>query len=394
MSSTSRTRLVRGAGLTVGLALCAFVARSAVADVDVSGTWRVETQNPFDTTTDVYDVAFTQQASSLTMAFVAPPGGTYDGTIDPVARTFAVNLGTGTFDCPVPFPPGSVPVMSPPFMLDGTVTADGLRFSGDRLTYIPRFGCRWLGLDFPTIGTRVEAITCGDGIRDPGEACDDGGPTACCSATCTRLDADGDGVCDALDVCPGVADPSQLDTDGDGVGDACDNCPSTPNPDQADADGNGVGDACQPPPPDEPFATKRLTIGVNAAGLHALDLRGAHTSDGTVVPASVEVRDGGGHAVVVDFTALPSWSTLACTQRAPIARVQCRTADRTFTWSSAVVPDRTGGKSFSLRVRALTGPPPALAPPVTVVLRRTARASLVSTPGSCAVPPRGGLRCR
>jgi hypothetical protein len=65
-------------------------------------------------------------------------------------------------------------------------------------------------------------------------------------------DTDGDGVCDANDNCPAVANPDQADSDGDGVGDACDNCPAVANPDQADADGDGVGDACAPvdPPPD------------------------------------------------------------------------------------------------------------------------------------------------
>jgi Amidohydrolase family/Thrombospondin type 3 repeat len=38
-------------------------------------------------------------------------------------------------------------------------------------------------------------------------------------------DADVDGVPDALDVCPRVADPEQLDSDSDGRGDACDACP-------------------------------------------------------------------------------------------------------------------------------------------------------------------------
>lgn len=35
-------------------------------------------------------------------------------------------------------------------------------------------------------------------------------------------DADGDGVPDAVDVCPAIADPAQLDADLDGQGDACD----------------------------------------------------------------------------------------------------------------------------------------------------------------------------
>jgi hypothetical protein len=117
-------------------------------------------------------------------------------------------------------------------------------------------------------------------------------------------DTDGDGICDALDVCPSdpandsdgdgicvgsgfnppmtgdndncptTSNPSQTNTDGDADGDACDvcpsdalndsdgdgicvgsgfnppktgdndNCPTTPNPLQTDTDGDGVGDAC------------------------------------------------------------------------------------------------------------------------------------------------------
>ena len=37
-------------------------------------------------------------------------------------------------------------------------------------------------------------------------------------------DQDGDGVCDADDNCPAVANPDQADHDGDGIGDACDPC--------------------------------------------------------------------------------------------------------------------------------------------------------------------------
>jgi hypothetical protein len=85
----------------------------------------------------------------------------------------------------------------------------------------------------------------GDGIADAADSC----PAI---ADPMQLDGDRDGVGDACDVCPTIADPTQGDRDGDGIGDACDDCPSTPDPGQADADGDGIGDACAPgvPAPD------------------------------------------------------------------------------------------------------------------------------------------------
>ncbi len=61
------------------------------------------------------------------------------------------------------------------------------------------------------------AITC-----DDADACT---ADACAAATgCTHVasgDGDADGLCDALDRCPRVANAAQTDADGDGVGDAC-----------------------------------------------------------------------------------------------------------------------------------------------------------------------------
>ena len=99
------------------------------------------------------------------------------------------------------------------------------------------------------------------------------------SGMITATDGDGDGIADAMDLCPSVFDPirplddgAQPDFDLDGLGDACDpcpfdvtsacalpnpddrdadgvldatdNCPGLANPDQADDDSDGRGDAC------------------------------------------------------------------------------------------------------------------------------------------------------
>jgi hypothetical protein len=62
---------------------------------------------------------------------------------------------------------------------------------------------------------------------------------------CDALDTDGDGIADEFDNCPTTKNPLQEDADTDGVGDVCDNCPTAANPLQEDADNDGVGDACE-----------------------------------------------------------------------------------------------------------------------------------------------------
>ena len=85
----------------------------------------------------------------------------------------------------------------------------------------------------------------GDSVGECPEDTPDGGDTP------PSDDQDGDGIPDAQDNCPNVANPDQADSEltflggPDGVGDACDNCSTVYNPDQADTDGDGVGDACE-----------------------------------------------------------------------------------------------------------------------------------------------------
>ncbi|MBR3413118.1 MAG: thrombospondin type 3 repeat-containing protein [Bacteroidales bacterium] len=77
----------------------------------------------------------------------------------------------------------------------------------------------------------------GDGIPNATDNCP-------CIANVDQTDSDHDGLGDACDNCPIRYNPLQEDTDGDGIGDGCDNCPRHYNPLQEDADGDHIGDSC------------------------------------------------------------------------------------------------------------------------------------------------------
>ncbi len=101
----------------------------------------------------------------------------------------------------------------------------------------------------------------GDGVPDAEDTCPElANPTQdnfdgdCLGDACDP-DDDGDGVPNTLDNCPAFAATSANDSDSDGVGDACDNCPYFSNLTQSDdeetwagGEPDGVGDACDPDP--------------------------------------------------------------------------------------------------------------------------------------------------
>jgi|GEM_PF-120429 len=112
----------------------------------------------------------------------------------------------------------------------------------------------------PSVANTDQANADGDALGDACDACPNDPDN----------DQDGDGVCGNVDNCPTVANTDQANADGDALGDACDacpndpnndqdgdgvcgnvdNCPTVANTDQANADGDALGDACDACPAD------------------------------------------------------------------------------------------------------------------------------------------------
>lgn len=121
-----------------------------------------------------------------------------------------------------------------------------------------------------------------------------------CAPPGTPQDADNDGILDAADNCPVVANPDQADSDADGIGDVCDivipdtdadddgiddtadNCPNNANANQADADHDGIGDVCDPvynPDTDGDGITDAADNCPNTANADQADADGDHIGD-------------------------------------------------------------------------------------------------------------------
>ncbi len=140
--------------------------------------------------------AMTALADSGAVALIAK------GVVGGVARGYAYVTGTGTFQSD-----RAAEVAAATSLRSGAVAGGEITF-----TVVPAGTETRIGIDRDA-----------DGAFDRDEL-DAGSDPADASSLPPSGDSDGDGVMDAVDDCPSVADPAQVDGDGDGRGDACDPC--------------------------------------------------------------------------------------------------------------------------------------------------------------------------
>ena len=119
------------------------------------------------------------------------------------------------------------------FAIDAGVTGDyNLHISQGHITWGDGYSACYVA--FGTAPFTMRETSLGNGqcewVADGSPSCN--GPARSCSGG-TGSDRDADGIADAADNCPSIANPDQADNDADGVGNACDNTP------------NGETGACQ-----------------------------------------------------------------------------------------------------------------------------------------------------
>jgi cysteine-rich repeat protein len=172
------------------------IAASAHATINMTGRWVV------DETDDVGFSGvwtFAQVGSALMQT---PPAsgqaGPRTGMIDSTSGAFTVS---DTVACQ--------PIFGPSFCtVSGMVAPDGSTFTGSESCEAATIQACLGGFDFTLMGVHVPP-TCGNGVVDPGEQCDDGAnlPGGCCDAACRFV---GNGIpcgrsnCIASNACDGA----------------------------------------------------------------------------------------------------------------------------------------------------------------------------------------------
>lgn len=94
-------------------------------------------------------------------------------------------------------------------------------------------------------------------------------------------DSDGDGIADAQDNCPNVANPDQKDSDGDGIGDACDRCADTPANSAVTSTGCSVEQLCpcDISPSGDPWETQNAYLRCVARATRTMRRQGQMTAN-------------------------------------------------------------------------------------------------------------------
>jgi uncharacterized repeat protein (TIGR01451 family) len=166
-----------------------------------------------------------------------------------------------------------------------------------------------------------------------------------------------------------------VDSDGDGISNATDNCPAVANADQADSNGNGIGDVCEPPvanlsvtktdSPDPVIAGSQLTYtitttngGPNAAlGVVMTDALPAGTVLVTAIPT--QGTCSGSSTVTCNL------GTLANAASAVISIVVNTTAAGVLTNSATVasdIGDLNTANNTATATTVVLSPSPRLSP--------------------------------
>jgi hypothetical protein len=201
------------AALAISTSLLSPVA--VEAGVDLTGNWVVTFSLGGGAPIGTTYVSFVQNVLAITLIRGGDSGS---GSIDPDAGHFTINFGP--FTSPFGGPTG------PDHVLVGLASLDGESFSATEnfCMYEPLIG--WGCVNVIANGVRGEppVPVCGNAKVEEGEECDGhgNGNDGCCTADCTFVDPDDDGICSLIDNCPRVANRFQSDRDSDFIGDDCD----------------------------------------------------------------------------------------------------------------------------------------------------------------------------
>ena len=201
-------------------------------------------------------------------------------------------------------------------------------------------------------------------------------------------------ACSAAPACLAgeCAGGGSADTDGDGICDADDNCPTVANADERDLDGDGIGDPCDPN--DAVLAVRQALAHTNGRGrdhIVSVAARGtfpvaAPDAFGATAGVTVHVND------TLGFAASFAWSASECGTFTR-GRIICRSATDPSTQAKfRPLPSAPGVFKYKLRIGhlSLSG---ALTEPVSVTVTGDGAIDRVGAAGVCRRIP-SGIQCK